>query len=263
LPTSIERTGDESKQNSPKTQAAAFTAEPPPLPVKNTWNVSSSQMALATTLMFTIVGSLVFSSLTMNWMDFDLDEEGVPLARFPLLMFLWCIIYILYLLADSILLFKSWSYLPVSKRPMGLHPALIVGLTYVPIVGCAGYFLAYGMLSKAWANEAARLPQFAQRKEVKTLQWIGFLLAGWLLFEAIIGWIGMFSAFTELDMTWWDSPLVSSDSNVRGSKRLLKILSLQSISGLLLAFWFYGFYKLQLFVWRGDIKDEGTAQVAH
>ena len=223
---------------------------PPPLPEKTkSLSISEGQISVSKLLLAAIVGSLVINALCLPWVS--VDEDGFPVLPFAFLIY-W-LTDLVYVIADTVLLFVSWRSLPKSKRPFALHPAFIVAATFIPLIGYAAYFFAYGKIGTLWLEENDKVPELAGRKDVQPLRWMGYLLAGWIAFTWLMEW-----AMLWFDMSWWHNPLAQF-----GGKHVVgKYLSLQSFNVILLAFWYASFYYSQILIWTGLLQGDANPKTS-
>jgi hypothetical protein len=174
----------------------------------------------------------------------NFDEAGMPIISLGFVLF--SLISPIYIIADAAMLFMSWSALPSERRPFRLHPAAIVVMTFIPIVGYVAYFVAYGMLGLAWWSEGAKAEaKLNDHKPLQSLRWMGFLIAGWLAFMWLVHWLAEISSFADFDMSWWDAPMAEGK---RRAYFLQRWLSPAGLLTLFLAAWYWSFYSSQIFI---------------
>lgn len=221
----------------------SIPSTPPPVPIQTTsLSITDPKITLSKVLMCTIAGSLVAISFCTRMVPFD--EEGMPIISLGFVLF--GLLSPVYIIADTAMLFMSWSALPSEKRPFKLHPAAIVIMTFIPIVGYIAYFVAYGMLGAAWWSEGAKAGAILNdNKPLQSLRWMGFLLAGWLVFMWLMHWLSEIAFFAEFDMSWWDTPLAEGE---RRADVLERLLSPAGLLTLFLAAWYWSFYYSQIFI---------------
>lgn len=210
-------------------------------------------------LIWVACGALVVQGLATVGFNQESLQAGSSPALIALMVFL--VAGIVSIGSETALLTVAWMALPVARRPFQLHPAIVVGLVFLPIFGLAWYFVAYGMLGQAWGicwKEAA--PESEEARNFSAT-WTGFFVAALLVVAWIMWWPNIFGA----DMSWWTQPLLSGDARVRprggragGFVLMLKIFSFKAIFDFFLAFMTIGFYGSMLEAWKAVDQRRGA-----
>lgn len=221
----------------------------------------SSPPSAAMLLLILVIGGYVVSGIA--WAGFP--ENGLApqqwtltealgfVAYFISLLVLWC--------SETILLFILWNALPNNRRPFQLHPALIVGIMFVPLVAYGWNFVALGFLGQAWLSVAQQEKTYTEASEAKYLAWLGFVLAALVALTWMLGWISEFG-----QLAWWTDPLLGEAApNERfgnrrgGASDFFRWFSLKSIACFIVSWISFAFYGGVLNVWE-KLSGKGPAE---
>lgn len=91
------------------------------------------------------IAAMVVSIILSPWCTWH--EDGLD---YPVAMLLSLVTDMVAIVLELILLYICWERLPEHYRFQGIAPWLAIVLLFIPVVGFAGYFVAYGMLASGW-----------------------------------------------------------------------------------------------------------------
>lgn len=218
-------------------------AEPAPAAVgvgSGDGRCSTSNALLLWWLIFGTVAAMAASILLSPWCTWD--ESGL---KYPFAVALELIFDLLAVVFETIALYICWAYLPERYRFKGMAPWMAVILLFLPVVGFAGYCVAYGLLASGWQQYESETVVDDSQQKTGVVFW-GWACAVTLALMWMLGYFTLLAEFLNSPaMEWYDSVVAPNERapRVRGGRGagnlialVIRFFSLRDIARMWLAF---------------------------